>query len=215
MILPLAGCIKTVEPIETRIDRVLPVAVREKPERAAGTIWPGERRENLLFVDSKAKFEGDIITVLVDESASGKNSANTKTVKNTSHTAGIAGMTQALPDKRILAKYELGGSSTSQLAGSGDTSRDGRLQAVVTACVTEVFANGNLFIQGKRLLTVNEEEQYIIISGIVRPDDVSDDNVVLSQHMADARIIYAGKGVIHDKMHPGWMTRILDWVWPF
>ena len=78
-----------------------------------------------------------------------------------------------------------------------------------------MLENGNLVVEGKRQLTVNEEDQFIIISGIVRPDDISSDNVVSSQYIANARIAYTGKGVINDKMRPGWFTRILDWVWPF
>ncbi len=212
--LSLSGCVTTGEPMKAHTEPMR-VHVPAPAPRPTGTIWPGEQRQNLLFVDSKAKFAGDIITVVINETSSGENSADTKTSKNTSHTAGLSGMTQAFPDKRFLAKYELGGSSTSLLSGAGNTSRDGKLSAVVTARVTEVLANGNLVIEGKRFLMVNEEEQYIVISGVVRPDDVSDDNIVSSQHIADARIVYTGQGVINDKMRPGWMTRVLDWVWPF
>jgi len=75
--------------------------------------------------------------------------------------------------------------------------------------------NGNLVVEGRKQVTINAEDQYIIITGIVRPQDVSATNHVYSQHLADARIIYTGSGIIDDKSRPGWGTRILDWVWPF
>jgi len=64
-------------------------------------------------------------------------------------------------------------------------------------------------------LTVNEEDQYIIISGVIRPEDVTSDNVISSQYIADARIVYTGKGIADDKMRPGLLTRAVDWIWPF
>jgi len=89
------------------------------------------------------------------------------------------------------------------------------MEATISARVMEVLDNGNLSIEGRRQLTVNEEDQFIIITGIIRPEDITADNVIESQFIADARIVYTGKGVINDKMRPGWLTRILDWVWPF
>lgn len=193
-----------------------------KPERATapGSIWPGEQRANTLFADSKAKFVGDVITVVIEEQSSGQNRAVANTDRQTSHRAGIGGLTKVFPDepdrdRRYIAQYELGGSTNSSLAGSGNTSRDGTLRAVITAQVTEILENGNLAIEGRRQLTVNEEDQYIVVAGIVRPDDISEDNVVSSRHIAQARIVYTGQGIIHDKMRPGWATRVVDWVWPF
>ncbi|HET56916.1 MAG TPA: flagellar basal body L-ring protein FlgH [Deltaproteobacteria bacterium] len=201
-------------------ETVLPPPQPPPQEAAPGSIWPGERRANALFADSTAKFVGDVITVIIEEQSSGQNRADAATSRKTNHSAGIGGMTRIYPenparDKRYVAKYELGGTSDSSLTGSGNTSRDGELQAIITAQVVDVLANGNLVIEGRRQLTVNEEDQYIVISGIVRPEDVSEDNIVSSRHIAQARIVYTGKGIIHDKMRPGWLTRVVDWVWPF
>ncbi len=186
---------------------------------APGSIWPGEQRTNTLFADSKAKFIGDVITVNIEERSSGENRASASTGRQTSQTAGIRGIASlgrdGGVDKRIAGGYDLGGSSNNSLSGTGNTSRDGTLRATITAQVVDVLANGNLAIEGRRQLTVNEEDQYIAISGIVRPEDLSEDNVVSSRHIAQARIVYTGKGIIHDKMRPGWGTRIVDWVWPF
>jgi len=194
---------------------VTPEPAVAEPVNTTGSLWPGERSNNMLFADRKARYVDDILTIIIEEESSGENKADTDTSRDSSTTAGIAGITQASPDKRILSKYELGGSSTNALKGKGSTSRDGKLEGRITARVMEVLENGNLMIQGRRQLTVNAEDQFIVISGIVRPDDISSENIVSSQYLADARIMYTGKGVVNDKLRPGWLTRVVDWVWPF
>ncbi len=62
---------------------------------------------------------------------------------------------------------------------------------------------------------MNAETQYIVITGVIRPEDITADNLVESQYIADARIVYTGNGVINEKMRPGWLTRVADWAWPF
>jgi flagellar L-ring protein precursor FlgH len=207
----VAGCSAHVKPVTEQ-----PSGERiGTGERTPGSLWPGERSNNMLFADRKARYPGDIMTVIISEDSSGENKADTKTSRDSSATAGIAGVTQASPDHRLLAKYEIGGSSTNELKGEGNTSRDGTLDARISARVVNVLENGNLVIEGKKQVTINAEDQYLVISGIVRPDDISSDNVVSSQYIADAKIIYTGDGIINDKMRPGWLTRIIDWVWPF
>jgi len=208
-----AGCSSHMKTVKTEIP--VPQEPTVVHEKTPGSLWPGERSNNMLFADRKARYLNDIITVVVDEDSSGKNKADTKTSRDSSTTAGIAGITQASPDHRILSKYELGGSSTNELKGKGETSRDGTLEARISARVVRVMENGNLVIEGKKQVTINAEDQYIILSGVVRPDDISSDNVVSSQYIADAKIVYTGEGVVNDKMRPGWLTRIVDWVWPF
>ena len=75
--------------------------------------------------------------------------------------------------------------------------------------------NGNLAIWGSRQVQVNNENQYIHIQGVIRPEDISANNVVLSTFVADAKIELSGQGVVSDKQRTGWLTRILDYVWPF
>ena len=87
--------------------------------------------------------------------------------------------------------------------------------ATISAKVYEVYPNGNLFIKGNREVTINEERQYIKLSGIVRPEDISPANEVVSSVIADAKISISGKGVISDKQHPGNGHRLFDFLWPF
>ncbi len=191
-----------------------------KPQPAAGSIWAGESNNNLIFSGKKARYAGDIVTIIISETVAGGNKASTNTSRDTSTGAAVTsllGIENAIigSNASMGGKIGLGGTSTNALKGSGDTSRSSSLSASISARVLRVLDNGNLLIEGKRQLTVNAEDQYIIITGIIRPDDITGDNTVASQYIADARIIYTGDGVVNDKMRPGWLTRVVDWVWPF
>jgi len=207
----ISGCASKHEMVK----RDEPVPVPEKvilPPPPVGSIWPGENAKNSLFTDNKARHVNDIITIVIDESSSGNNKADTATSKDTSASAAVSGFFGL---EKYLPSSQLGGTYSNSLTGNGETSRDGKLQAQITAMVVKIMDNGNLAIEGRRQLTVNEEDQYIIISGVIRPEDVTSDNVISSQYIADARIVYTGKGVINDKMRPGLLTRFADWTWPF
>lgn len=212
-VLAVSGCAvngnlhKDLEPPPTP-----PVA---KTQPAPGSIWPGATGNNMLFIDRKARYVNDVVTIVISETAQGENNAKLESNRTSTTTAGIAGIYQFNPDKTILSKYELGGSSTNDMEGEGKTKRDGILKGRITARVTQVLDNGNLIIEGRRLITVNAEDQYMILTGIIRPEDITNDNLILSQYIADARIVYTGRGVVDDKMRPGWLTRIIDWAWPF
>lgn len=215
-----AGCLsQEMENIRPDNKVVVP-QIAAKPQPVSGSIWPGESSNNLIYTDKKARYINDIVTIVISETATGGNTASTNTSRDTSTSAGISALLGI--ESSILAKnvnmgesISIGGTSTNSLKGAGDTSRSSTLSASISARVLKVLENGNLLIEGKRQLTVNAEDQYIIISGIVRPEDITADNTVESQYIADARIVYTGEGVVNDKMRPGWLTRVVDWVWPF
>jgi flagellar L-ring protein precursor FlgH len=106
-------------------------------------------------------------------------------------------------------------SMKNEFDGSGQTSRDETMTASITARVVDVTPEGNLFIRGTREVKVNNETQYITLTGLIRPEDISPDNTVLSSYIADAQIAYSGSGSVSDKQRPGWLTRALDLIWPF
>jgi len=209
----------------TRPDSVIPEAKLQpvpvvKPNYTPGSLWPGENSRNSLFADNKARYVNDIVTIIVDESSSGQNKASTNSSRDTKTNAGISALLGV--DTSILnanptmgASIAVGGTSTNSLKGTGDTSRGGTLQARITSKVVRVLDNGNLLLEGRRQMTLNEEDQYIVITGVVRPEDITADNLISSSQIADARIVYTGTGVLHDKQRPGWLTRVLDWGWPF
>lgn len=203
-----------------RPDNHIVVPQTVKPRPASGSIWSGENGNNLICSAKKARYVNDIVTIIVSETAAGGNKASTNTSKDTSTSAAITsllGLENQIIGKNanMDGKIGLSGTANNSLKGAGDTSRSSSLSASISARVLKVLDNGNLLIEGKRQLTVNAEDQYIIITGIVRPEDVTADNMIASQYIADARILYTGDGVINDKMRPGWLTRVVDWAWPF
>lgn len=217
LLLLFTGCLATsYDAAMKREPMVIPPSLPEvKAEPSAGSIWPGATSNNLIFTDRKARNIGDIVTIVIDEKAEGENNANTETKRTSLTTANITGFVQTNPDRTIMSGYNLGGGLDSNLKGEGKTNRDGLLKGRISARVVRVLPNGNLIIEGRRMLTVNSEDQFMVITGLIRPEDVTSDNLIFSQYISDARIVYAGKGVVDDKMRPGWMTRVVDWVWPF
>jgi flagellar L-ring protein FlgH len=214
----IAGCSSGNDMVRNNRPIPLPspqVAASSQP----GSIWPGENVKNMYFTDNKARYVNDIVTIVVSETATGTSKATTNASRSTNATAGIAtllGLEKTLAEKNAkLATLEVGGSNSNTMKGQGDTSRGSTLSARVSARVVRVLDNGNLVIEGRRQLSMNAEDQYIIISGTVRTEDITSENMVASQYISDARIQYVGEGVINDKMRPGWLTRIVDWVWPF
>ncbi|HOK06383.1 MAG TPA: flagellar basal body L-ring protein FlgH [Syntrophales bacterium] len=187
---------------------------------APGSLWVGENNRNMLFADNKARYVNDTITIIIDETSDGQNKASTNTSRASSTNASISalfGIDTSLINKNpnLGTSISAGGSSVNAMKGTGDTSRGNKLQARISGRVVRVLDNGNMVVEGRKQVTINAEDQYIVITGIVRPQDVSPENYVYSQNISDARIIYTGSGVVDDKSRPGWGTRILDWVWPF
>jgi flagellar L-ring protein precursor FlgH len=89
------------------------------------------------------------------------------------------------------------------------------LNATITARIINVLPNGNLMIEGRRNIKVNNEDQEIMLEGTIRPRDISPNNTVNSIYVADARISYSGRGIISDRQSPGWLMNIVDKLWPF
>jgi len=213
----------------------MPVAVQQEvvPTISAnneGSLWQARSSMNSLFIDTKARNVGDIVTIKIDENAKATNKADTKTGRSSSLEAGIQKLfgledwwqNDILPD--VNSKWpklnpfgnpSVKGNMKSDFDGSGETSRSGNLSAYITCRVTEVRQNGNLRIVGSREVMVNNETQLIILSGTIRPRDISENNVILSTFISDAKIAYSGTGIINERQRPGWLANMLNVVWPF
>jgi flagellar L-ring protein FlgH len=213
----LMGCWPTKEVLRPNIINTPP---QQTAKPAPGSLWRGENDKSMLFTDKKAMYLDDIVTIIITEAAQGGNKATTSTSRDSSADATISSFfgleNQIIGNNANMGgKIAIGGSSANALKGTGDTSRNTTLIARISARVIRVLDNGNLLIEGRRQVTVNAEDQFLIISGIIRPQDVTTENTIASQYIADARIVYTGEGVVNDKMRPGWLTRVVDWVWPF
>jgi flagellar L-ring protein precursor FlgH len=173
-----------------------------------------------LVDDYKARHKGDIVTIVIVETSNASKEAKTDTSRNSTVNAGIPnflGLEQAGIIKNNFADLSklINASAASTYAGSGSTSRTETLNATISAKVIDVLSNGNLQIEGRRDIKVNNEDQLIIISGTVRPSDIGANNTVNSTYIADARISYTGKGIISDRQSPGWLMNVVDKLWPF
>jgi len=189
-----------------------------KPELsyASGSLW--QASSTGVAEDLKARRKGDIITVIISENASASKQAATATERASTVSAGIPQLLglEKTPIKNWMDLANLlNASNDSKFSGTGSTSRQETLQATISAKVVDVTPNGNLLIEGRRSVKVNNEDQIIVLTGTVRSRDVNTDNTVSSSVIADARINYTGKGVLSDRQSPGWLMNILDKIWPF
>jgi len=198
---------------------VMPKQIEKpRPDYSSGSIW--QSSSGGLVEDFKARARGDTLTVVITETASASKEATTGTSRKTELAAGIPNLLGLETKMTGISKWMdldklLSADTSSKFDGSGSTTRKEKLNATITAQVVDVLANGNLLIEGRRNVMVNNEDQIIVLEGIVRPKDISADNIVSSAQIADARITYSGKGIISDRQRPGWLMNIVDKVWPF
>lgn len=198
------------------------VALPPVPPQAAhsGSLWRDNVSANFLFTDVKAHYPGDLLTIVVSENASGSKDAATSSKTKTS-VSGSLTQFFSLPQQWQEHNPNIDPSALIEAAadrewdGEGATTRAGKLSALMTAQVTAVSPNGNLWVEGEKIVAVNHEDQHLVIAGWVRPEDVDAQNQVPSSRIALGRIDYYGIGVIATKQRPGWGYQILDWVWPF
>ncbi|MBF0625055.1 MAG: flagellar basal body L-ring protein FlgH [Magnetococcales bacterium] len=194
---------------------VIKAASPEALSPKKGSIWQSSDR-NTLFLDDKARNIGDLVTVRIAEQASAKKNAKTELLRESESKVdmgGMFGLTKALQMgglSKLIDKATLSGDHDH--TGEGTTTRSGTLNATISCIVTEVLPNGNLRVEGRRDITVNNENQYVILSGIIRPEDIAGDNSVQSYQVADARIEYSGDGDIDDQQQPSWFSRFMSTI---
>jgi flagellar L-ring protein FlgH len=194
-----------------------------QPTRGDGAIWPGDTANNLLFIDAKAHDVGDIVTVIVDETATSSQKASTDVGKDSSldmDWTALFGLDRNLGINNFLGSADpfdprVTATVARSSKGDGTTTREGKLSARISVVVIQTFPNGNFAIEGKRSITVNNEEQIVVLRGIIRQMDIDFDNTISSRYIANASISYAGEGVVADEQRVGWLTRALTYVWPF
>ena len=178
------------------------------------SLWAKSVGSPYIIRNQKAQKVGDLLTVLIDETATASTSAKTDAKKDSSNSVS-GGLGYGKSDNKSHGTIEGSAGSKSEFKGEGKTNRSGQFQTTVQAVVENVLPNGTLFIRGRKTITINNEDQDVEISGFVRPDDIRINNIVMSTVMADAQIRYLGDGVVSDKQRVGWGTRLVDAIWPF
>lgn len=168
-----------------------------------------------LFADPRAHRVGDILTIVLQESTQASKKATTSTSKKdkTSLDAPtILGQGVTLNGNPA----SIGLSGDRSFAGDGSSSQSNQLSGQITVTVAQRLSNGNLVVRGEKWLTINQGQEMVRISGIVRPQDINPDNSVSSSRVADARIAYTGRGSLADANTQGWLSRFFNSKWmPF
>jgi flagellar L-ring protein precursor FlgH len=164
-----------------------------------------EQHYRSLVAETKAEHVGDVLTVVVQESASAMSSADLHAQRSYS-LSGHYDSPASAPAKTAGVGHD----STSD--GTGRTERSGRLLAQISVRVTAVNPNGDLVVSGQQRLQINREVQLITLTGVVRPRDIGENNTVLSSRIGDADIKFDGKGFVERQSRPGWIAWLLSFV---
>ena len=174
-----------------------------------------------FFNDQRAGRVGDILTVLVTVNDSAKTSNTTNTGITTSNAMGVPNFfgLESTIGKILPGAFDSGKMITTNTAdasqGTGGINRAEQISMTIAAVVTQVMPNGNMVIQGSQEIKTNEDLRQLTVSGIVRPEDISSSNTILSSQMAEARINYGGRGDIASVQKTPAGTALLQRFWPF
>ncbi len=186
----------------------------------ADSLWlNASNPERSLYADRKASRTGDILTIVISETAATQTSQSKKTSKESSVDASISSF--LFPSAASGLGKHNGALPATSFAGKSDASGSGQinnsqsLNARAAVLVTSVLPNGNLVIEGARVITFSGETQYIVLHGLVRPDDISSANTVLSSSIADVRIEFISEGSLTDAQKKGWLTKLYETVRPY
>jgi flagellar L-ring protein precursor FlgH len=173
-----------------------------------------------LLQDTRAIRAGDIVIINIDEQADAKGDASTKLSKGTNRNVNVdafMGLVPAIkkahPDIDPAKLIAL--AAQADFSGDGATSRKGELSGHIAVRVRERMPNGDLFIEGTKVVMINHEEYHLYVSGLVRAADIGQDNAIASSRIADAQVEFTGRGDVDDTTEKGWLAKILDTVNPF
>ncbi|WP_036185920.1 flagellar basal body L-ring protein FlgH [Marinobacterium lacunae] len=210
----LTGCVNS--PPKPDNPYYAPVEMTPVPntQPSTGSIYNAATAMN-LYGDGRAYRVGDIITVELEESTQSSKSNSTSVDKSGSTSVGngsIFGQDLSVLGNPLSASL----SSSNQFDGEGTSDMSNSLSGNITVTVHEVRPNGNLLVRGEKWLTLNQGDEYIRISGLIRPQDIDEANTVVSTKMADARITYSGTGAVSDANVMGWLARFfISPLFPF
>ncbi|MFT5504362.1 MAG: flagellar L-ring protein precursor FlgH [Gammaproteobacteria bacterium] len=163
-----------------------------------------------LFEDSKAFRVGDVLSVTLSESTNASKSAATTTAKDDDLAVGAGTLLGITPTYGGSSLLNNSLDSSRAFSGSGDSAQSNSLNGEIAVMVVDILPNGLLEIRGEKIIGLNQGSEYIRISGLVRPQDVTSTNIVMSRKIAGARIFYGGGGVIAESNTKGWLSRLFD-----
>ncbi len=226
----LAACAPATKQAKPMPQLTPSVAKAPPPSQNPGSIF-SQNQPTFLFEDTRARRIGDILTINIVDTSKSDLKAETKNDRTSSNNLGVANY---FGNKEFAGNLsgQLGGpnfgmkglvgaenmvsaSTAQKFQSKGETKRESAVTASVGCRIVNILPGGVMQVEGARQTRVNNENQIIVVKGLVRPIDVTPDNTVASTQLADCQIEYYGEGDLADRQKSGWLARLLDNVWPF
>lgn len=215
--LAVAGCssareAKLSQSYQVNYDQVVPL----KEKLPDGAIY--SRSQSGFFLgDRRAHSVGDVLTISLAETMAASKSNDAAIDRNGSFAMSLpkalfGTMGLNIPQVRNSTNFDT--STESTFAGTGSANQSNSIQGKLTVVVTRVYENGNLWVQGQKALSLNQGEEYVRVSGLIRPEDIGPGNIIESSRLAQAQISYTGAGDVHDATRQGWFGRFFSLVAP-
>lgn len=215
LVLFTVGCQSTSEPPVQANDPSFAPVVPDYPKQRVvedGSLYRAHLA-NSLYSDVTARQIGDIITVTLSENTAATKSANTTTSRETTADlqpiTGLAGNAINIGGQSV----QLGLNSSNDFSGDAAANQSNSLEGSITVTVVDVLPNNNLVIRGEKWITLNHGDEYIRLTGIIRPLDIDPDNQVMSTKIANARIQYSGTGTFAKAQEKGWLAKFFSSSW--
>ncbi len=180
----------------------------------ADSLWDSGKG-NLYSADRRRPKVGDVVTIMISESSTAAQEATTRTSKESGIGVELGSgwdqVANLLGSETIRKTYDGSLKGNDTYLGTGQTARKSTVQAMVTAVITEILENGNVYVVGEHKVKVNNEIETIRISGIIRPTDITAANTINSYQIAKAEVSVNGAGVVGSKQSPGVLTKMFSW----
>ncbi len=180
---------------------------------AAQSLWDEGGTKANLIADNIARKKGDILTIIINESQKVEDKQEVKLEKESSLNSVLKSFN--IKPNAFSTLPDFDSTTSKDFEGKSDYGKEGSFEARISVNVMDVMPNGNLVIEGRRNIFMDNEEKIIKITGLVRPLDVSSENTVPSEKVSDARVMYDGKGELSRSTEKSWLDKIFDVIWPF
>jgi flagellar L-ring protein FlgH len=195
-----------------------PVAVAAQQPAGSSSASLFRTGAGAFFRDQRAAKMGDILTIKINIQDKADIGNNTSRTRGGSESGGLGNLLGISPVAKLVgadAGKVFETDSGSKYSGGGTTARSETINMTMAAIVTQVLPNGNLMIRGKQEVRVNFEMRELLVTGIIRPEDIARDNSIQHSQIAEARVIYGGKGQLTDAQQARWGQQIYDALFPF
>jgi flagellar L-ring protein precursor FlgH len=213
----ISGCSTYVEnQASYAFDPIYPEAHMPEDHGApTGAIYMASKG-GLFATDRRAREVGDILTVSLSETFAATKSQTAASAKTDAFDVDLpVGIPNIFTGGFDKGTDPLKAGTSRSFSGSGSAAQSNSLTGFLTVTVTRVFENGNMEIAGQKKLRLNNGDEYVRLTGLVRPEDISATNLIVSNRIADAEITYVGAGEVADSSRQGWLSRTMRAISPF